>query len=82
MIKRKLVRTFKIIRAYEWITYEFSLKTHYKMPRLQDENDYANDDFSGNFCSRKEYKGNNEIPRVKWNGFVQTYTGKLIILKK
>ena len=53
-----------------------SLKTHYKMHKLQNESDYANYQFVDNFPSSQKQKENKKQTSYKLNGSLQTYTGK------
>ena len=55
-----------------WIRFNCtsSLKTHYKMHKLHNENDYASYQFDNNFPFCHEHKKNKEHTIYKSNGFL------------
>ena len=69
-------RPYKCLDCGDRFSCTSSLKTHYKMHKLQNESDYANYQFVDNFPFFQEHKENKEQTSYKLTGFVQTYTGK------
>ena len=69
------VRPYKCLDCEDRFSCTSSLKTHYKMHNLQNENDYAKYQFVDNFPSCQVHKENKEQTIYKLNGFVQTYNG-------
>ena len=57
---------------------ESSLKTHEKMHKLQNENDYASHNLVDNFPSCQKDKNGKEQSNLKGSGFIQTDNGKLL----
>ena len=71
-------RALKCVDCGEPFNCTSSLKTHYKMHKLQNENHYANYQFVDSFPSCQKHKENKEQTIHKLNGFVQTYNGKFL----
>ena len=69
-------RPYKCVDCGDRFNCTSSLKTHYKMHKLQNENDYASYKFVDNFRSCQEHEENTEQTSHKWNEFIQTYNGK------
>ena len=73
-------RPNKCLECGDRFNCESSLKTHYKMHKLQNEIDYANYQFVDNFSSCQEHKENKEQTIHNLNGFVRTYNCKFDII--
>ena len=71
-------RPFKCLDCRDRFNCESSLKTHYKMHKLQNENDYASHQFVDKFPSCRVHRENMEQTSYKSNGFVKTYSGKFL----
>ena len=69
-------KPYKCLDCGDQFNCESSLKTHYQLNKLQNENNYASYQFDDTFPSCKEHKENKEQTNCELSVFVQTYNSK------
>ena len=73
-------RPYKCVDCGDRFNCTSSLKTHYKMHKLQNTNDYASSQFPDNFPSCQDHKESKQHTSYILNRFVQAYNGKFWII--